>query len=95
MRVKYNTRSPYILLSPLSTSRFPVLPKAFSGSETRSDNAGLRNLNSPTYPVPGCRPFAFCLACPTPTCKCDLSPKQLHHEHCYLSNPSTPHRATA
>ena len=95
MHIKYNTRSPHNPLSPPQTSRFAIHPEAFGRSATGSHDSGHCDLNFPIHPDPGCRPFAFCLACPTPTCKGNLSPKQLHHEHCYLSNPSTPHRATA
>ena len=95
MRVKYNTRSPFIPLFPLQISRFAVHPTATSEPAAGQNNAGHRNLNSSTYPDPGCHPFPFCLDCPPPACKGILSPMRLHGELRHLRNPFTPHRATA
>lgn len=95
MRVKYNTLPSYNPLSPAINLRFSVHPAATCESAAGHNVAGRRNLNSPTHPHPGCHPSAFCLAYPPPTCKGDLSPKQLHRKLCYLRNPFTPHRATA
>ena len=80
MRVKYNTRSPYIPLSPRQNSRFAVHPAAFSGSATGFHVAGRHNLNSPTCPDPGCHPFDLSLACPQPTDQDHLDSKSLRRE---------------
>ena len=95
MRVKYNTLPPCNPLFPLPNSLFAVHPAAFSESVAGHNNVGRRNLNSLAYPHPGCHPFTLYLACPPPTCKGYISPKQLHRKLRYLRNPSTPGRVQA
>ena len=94
MHAYYSTSTYSNPLAATRTSRFVVHPAAFSESAASHDNVGRHNLNSPTYPHPGCHPFDLCL-CYLTLVKDYLSPKQLHYEPRYLSNPSTPGRAKA
>ena len=91
MPVKYNTLPSYNPLSPVINLRFSVQPAATCESAAGHDNASRHNLNSPTYPAPGCLP----LPCHLTLVKGYLSPKRLHRKLRYLRNPSTPGRATA
>ena len=95
MRSYSSTQPLYNLLSPPINPHFAVHPAAFSRSATGPHDVSLHNLKSPIHPDPGCHLLHFCLACPPPACKTDLSPKRLHRELLHLRNPSTPHRATA
>ena len=80
MRVKYNTRPPYIPLLPRQNSRFAVHQEAFSGSATRSHEVGRHNLNSLTSLDSGYHPFDLSLACPRPTDQDYLYSKSLRRE---------------
>lgn len=94
MHVKYNTLPSYNPLSPAINLRFSVHPAATCESAAGHNVAGRHNLNSPTYPHPGCHPFTLWLRHLTPG-KGHLSPEQLHRKLRYLRNPSTPGRAAA
>ena len=96
MRFKYNTLPPCNPLFPIPNSRFAAVhPAATCEPAAGHNDTGRHNLNSPAYPHPGRHPFTLYLACPPPTCKGDLSPKQLHRKLRYVRNPSTPGRVQA
>ena len=95
MRVKYNTRSPYIPLSPRQNSRFAVHLSTVSEETAGRYDGGQHYSGSPIYRDTGYRLFPSCLYCLPSACKDDLDPKDLRRQLRVLRNRLPASQATA